>query len=666
VNLRDLLLALLLPLPPWLGFWIFRLKGRVGLSYGYFLGGILAVLAMPWPSFAGKSLPSAQLGGALLGFSLFLQAHREGRTGIRRMAVGLGGATAFAWILGASTGVPMGTLGLFWATGILVGLMWLGLSDLGYRLARGRYLEIRMPMVGAITFLIATLLHRVLPLGSPAFSWSSSLLSGALLGLVALQQLLWLRGQGLWVEGRGDGFRVALSALESDLPAPGPALAYRIEAQQPILLLDERGLIFEANEAFARLVGLQRHQIRGFELEALLQGGERGVWDNLRQQLLRDAFGAVAATLVRKDGGFQEVALEAAAFDRNMALVWVVAEAPGTLAIRTRGQSHVLLHGGLDRTRAVNALGSLMPATERLLASATDPEVAGWAEIARTASLRLSAVLGTAREMETPPALDAVAGIDALLPRLQRMFPPEVRIQAAVDPLALQIGAEPLERILTQLLLHARTGLKEGSLRIALDAVDLGGRRWGLLRVGAEGVRNQAPPSGFLGLSWTQEVVSQCRGLLELREQNGGGVQPRVYLHVEDAGESADPVPLAGRTVWIVDLDPLVREALTGLVLRAGGEARGFADLKAFLKASRSMPLPDLAVLERTGRLDRFHTSLRRISKEVLPTLVLGNGDLIPVHSLTTGVHLVGFLEKPFFAAEFVQSLLALCDSAKR
>ena len=80
---RDLALALLLPLPPLLGFWVFRLKGRVGLSYGYFLGGTLAVLAMPWPLITGKAQPMADLGGALLGFSLYLQAHREGRQGIR-------------------------------------------------------------------------------------------------------------------------------------------------------------------------------------------------------------------------------------------------------------------------------------------------------------------------------------------------------------------------------------------------------------------------------------------------------------------------------------------------------------------------------------------------------------------------------------------------------
>lgn len=145
-------------------------------------------------------------------------------------------------------------------------------------------------------------------------------------------------------------------------------------------MLDERGLIFEANEAFARLVGLQRHQIRGFEVEALFQGGERGL-DQLRQQLLRDACGEVTATLVRKDGGFQEVALEAAAFDRNMALVWVAAATPGTLAIRSRGRAQVLVQGGIDRSRAVNALGSLLPATERLLSSGLESEARTWAEI---------------------------------------------------------------------------------------------------------------------------------------------------------------------------------------------------------------------------------------------------------------------------------------------
>lgn len=664
MNHRDLLLAVLLPLPPWLGFWVFRLKGRVGLSYGYFLGGILAVLAMPWPAFAGISLPSAQLGGSLLGFSLFLQAHREGRTGIRRMAVGLGGATLFAWAIGAATGVPMGTLGLFWATGILVGLMWLGLSDLGYRLARGRYLELRMPLVGAATFLVVTLLHRVLPLGSPAFSWSSSLLSGALLGLVALQQLSWLRRQGLWVEGRGDGFRVALSALESDQPAAGPALGYRIETQQAILLLDERGLIFEANEAFARLVGLQRHQIRGFEVEALFQGGERGVWETLRQQLLREAWGEVPATLVRKDGGFEQVVLEAAAFDRNMALVWVAAPMPGTLAIRNGRPSRAAVHGTLDLSRAMNALGSLLPATERMLAADQGDEAATWAGIARAAALKLSAALGAGRETAAAPSVPAQEALASLLPRLQRLFPAEIAVRMEVADLALLVDPEGLVRILTPLALHARGTVRSGLLRVLLEPTRLGGRLWAVLRVQAEGPGAAAIPAGFLGLGWLQQAVAECRGMLELQESRGNACQPRIYLPVEGAAEPADAHPLAGRAVWIVERDALVRDALAGLVHQAGGSCRSFPDLKAFLRSRRGGPLPDLVVVERTASLDRFHAGLHRLDKAWVPALVLGNGEPIPVDSLASGLHRVGFLEKPFLASEFIQSLLALVDSA--
>ena len=70
MSLADLTAALLLPLPPWLGFWLFRRKGRVGLSYGYFLGGILAILALPWPRLTGHQVPTALLGSALFGFTL--------------------------------------------------------------------------------------------------------------------------------------------------------------------------------------------------------------------------------------------------------------------------------------------------------------------------------------------------------------------------------------------------------------------------------------------------------------------------------------------------------------------------------------------------------------------------------------------------------------------
>jgi DNA-binding response OmpR family regulator len=154
--------------------------------------------------------------------------------------------------------------------------------------------------------------------------------------------------------------------------------------------------------------------------------------------------------------------------------------------------------------------------------------------------------------------------------------------------------------------------------------------------------------------------------MLELAELPEGGQHLRIYLPVAGGGFSRELAPLAGRQVWIVDSDSLLREALGGLVQGNGGRVELFPDLRAFLRAGRNRPLPDVAVLERTPRLDRFHRALRRMRVEAVPTLVLGNGDLIPASSLGTGLPRVGFLEKPFFGEEFVQGLLALLNSEGR
>jgi len=662
---RDLALALLLPLPPLLGFWVFRLKGRVGLSYGYFLGGTLAVLAMPWPLITGKAQPMADLGGALLGFSLYLQAHREGRQGIRRMVVGLGGATLFAWAIGAATGLSMASLARFWGIGLLVALVWLGLSDLGYRWARGKYLQARLPLVGGLTLLLVSLLPRVLPFGSAAISWSASLLAGTLLGLVALQQLLWLRGQGLWVEGRGDGFRIALSALESNLPPEGVHLSYRIEAQQPILLLDDRGLILEGNEAFARLVGVQRHQLRGFDLQGMFQGRDRGVWESLRQQLLKRAHGSATATLVRPDSSFQEVLLETVAFDRNMALVWISDLSPGSLAVRTGAEGPFLYGGPGGRDRAANAIGALLAATETLIVSTEDGGTQAAARLARAAALRISSLHGHGRASGSAPILRAPAALEELRPRVVRVLPSPKALEIAADDLDLQVDAELLDRIVLQLLLAALDRNGGPAVVLRLLSVMLGGRRWALLTATAKGPC-RAGEATSLGLGWLNREVAEARGMLELAEGPRGVPQPRVFLPV--AGDTAhlDPEPLKGRSVWIVEADPLLREAVAGLVEQQGGMARPFPDLRSFLRATRGGSLPDLAVLERSPGLARYQRALHGVPREAMPVLLLGNGDPLPASVLGPGLPRMGFLEKPFLGQEFIQSLLALLNSGGR
>lgn len=663
MTTHDLVLALLLPVPPWVGFLIYRYRGRVGLSYGYFLGGILAVLALPWPQMGAKGLPSAHLGGALFGFTLFLQAHREGREGLRNLALGVGGATFFAWLVGIQMDLDMRSVLAFWVTALLEGGLWLLLSDLGYRLTQGRYLSLRMPITGGAAFLVATALYRFLPLGVSPLPWLASLLAGVLLGLVALQQLLWLRAQGIWVEGRADGLRVALSALEGDKPPEGPALAYVIDARQAMLLVNEKGRVLETNTAFSRLVGLPRHQMKGYQIQDLFQGREAPTWEDLREQLLKDSRGSSLATLVRKDSSFQSVKLEAVAFDRNLALVWIADALPGTLALRGEGTEGVLKAAAGDpdaAQTAAHALGVILPAVEQILGETWNTRSREAAERIMVAAQRLLPEHGHQALHSAFPHLRARPILEALLPRLQQMLSANHRVAQRSPDFTLYLEAEPFQRMATQLVLHGRQALAEGTLTLVLAPVTLGARAWARLSIELTGT--PGPWEGdFLGLSWLQQSVRECMGILEMNHDEWGFLWPRIYLPCESL--EADPASrcLLGRRIWILDQDPEVRETLCGLVKGAGGEPLAHADLGKLLRDTRSRPRPDLLVLERTPQLERYHTRLRRLEDRPVPALILGDGRPLP---LATGApsRLI-LLEKPFPGQNFLQCLLALLQN---
>ena len=118
--------------------------------------------------------------------------------------------------------------------------------------------------------------------------------------------------------------------------------------------------------------------------------------------------------------------------------------------------------------------------------------------------------------------------------------------------------------------------------------------------------------------------------------------------------------PLAGRRIWVVDRDPLLRDTVAALIQRWGGSARGFEDLPALLRESRGSELPEALVLERTPQLERFQGALRKFEREPLPTLVMGEGQTLPLSPASLGLSRLGFVEKPFPGDEFIQALLAL------
>jgi CheY-like chemotaxis protein/PAS domain-containing protein len=667
MTLAHLLFALLLPIPPYLGFWIYRLKGRVGLSYGYFLGGILGVLAMPWhlalPQ--AKAFPSGHMGGTLLGFSLFLQAYREGRHGLRRLLFGVGGATAFGLIFCLQLGLDPVPLAWFWGAALLEALIWLLLSDLGYRATRGRWLEARVPLIGGLAFLLATLGLRLFNPQLPLLHWQAAALAGLLLGLVALQQLRWLRANGIWVEGRGDGFRTALSVLESDTRVDAPALAYGIESRQPVLLLNEKGVVLEANGAFGRQVGMARHQLRGYALKDLMQGGSAGAWEDLLGQLNRSGRGSTTATLVRADGSFGDLELQAAAFDKNMALAWVAASAEDPLALP---QGHGAFSGdghpdAQRRLAVVNALGAVLPLAERLLTETKDDHARGLAALLLAACQRLTPTLPLSSD-EVADGLDARARLEDLRPKLQRMLPTEVAVLVEAAPLQVRLKPEALERIATHLLLHARQRLRSGVLTIQLSGVDLGGRGWGLLKVKTEGLQAKGE-STLLGLGWLQQLLAEGRGMLELGQDRDGLLTPLAYLPLTEPALHVEAEPLKGRLLWLVDQDLLVRETLGGVLRKAGAECVAFADLRELLKASHGGRVADLLILERTPRLERFQGSIRKFQRRPIPTLVMGTGQALPVSPASLGLTRVGFLEKPFPTQELLQSVLAVLHAAE-
>ncbi len=661
MQTSDLLLALLLPLPPWIGFLVYRAQGRVGLSYGYFLGGILGLFTVPWPQATGTPVPVSELGGALLGFSVFLQAHREGRMGLRRLLLGVGGTSAFALLLGLRLGAPMRPLWVFWSSALIMGSLWLLLSDIGYRATHGKALHLRMPLVGGLAMMAGTLITHLLPVKVSPLPWIAALFAGLLLGLVALQQLLYLRAHGIWVEGRGEGFRVALSALEREQPPEAPGLGVGLDTHQPVLLVNHRGMLLECNTAFARLVGLMRHQLRGYDLQAFFQGRDVAVWKDLEEQLLRLGHGNTVAALVRKDGSFDSVQLEATAFDRNLALVWVASPAHGSLALREDGSGGAILDdpevGHSGRRVAVNALGTIVPAAEQILAEAQLPRVREAAERILMAAQRLAPDTVGAHGLSALPKTIAEA-----VPRLGRMLPRDIRMGVRSEALSLRAEPELLRRVLTHLVLHGRQSLEQGTVVLQATGRQLGGRPWGLLSIDLEG-RLTERPTDLMGLGWLLQSVRACHGILDLHRDERGQVWPQVWLPGAEASEPGPEAPLEGLRMWILDQDPLLLGSLAAIARRAGAIPETFPDLQALLEASRRLPMPDLLVMERTSKLERFRRILNNLRLTPVPMLLLGTGStLMQADPIAFAHSRVAFLEKPFTGSDFVQCLLALLN----
>jgi hypothetical protein len=212
----------------------------------------------------------------------------------------------------------------------------------------------------------------------------------------------------------------------------------------------------------------------------------------------------------------------------------------------------------------------------------------------------------------------------------------------------------------THLILHALEHSPEGRFSLILEPVDLGSRMFGVMHVQAQPGRTRRVPALF-GLAWLRQSVQEAGGLLELDQDVQGGLRPRIYLPTaSSATATVSDRPLEGRHVWVVDQDPLAREAMTALIRLAGGQVQAYEGLLGLLRDSHGQRQPDVLVLERTPRLERFHRSLRAFQKEPIPTLVVGMGNPLPMNPGALGLRRLGFIEKPFRIGIFLESVMAL------
>ena len=167
-------------------------------------------------------------------------------------------------------------------------------------------------------------------------------------------------------------------------------------------------------------------------------------------------------------------------------------------------------------------------------------------------------------------------------------------------------------------------------------------------------------PSDLVGLGWLKAAIAEARGLVEFEQDARGGITPKIYLPGISPATDLPERPLDGRRIWVVDRDELLRDTLASLIRQWGGEAMGFEDLASLLRESRDAAAPDVMILERTSRLERYQNMLSRFQREPIPTLVLGEGQALPLNPATLGLKRLGFLEKPMSADELAHALLAL------
>ncbi|WP_372617621.1 ATP-binding protein [Falsiroseomonas sp.] len=533
-----------------------------------------------------------------------------------------------------------------------------------------------------------------------AVRWSVEVIGSVTLGLLLLAALAILLANReararTELAGANRALREAAVGLEARVAARTRDLAasetrFRVlfdSTFQLMALLDQQGVVLEANETALDFLGLTRTQAVGQGL------AELPCWpDGKTRAGLAVAIAAAGQGLTRRseivaraaDGRLAplEVSLRPVR-DAGGRISWLLAEAHDLTELKAaeaklreaqKVEALGQLTGGVAHdfnNLLMVVLGNLGLLRKRL---PPDPRLVRLLDGAQQGAERGAALtqrmLAFARRQELrPAAVDLAQLVRGVTPLLERSAGPTVRIEADLRedlPPAL-VDANQLELALLNLVVNARDAMAEGGrvvitaaaaeapspeappellpgryLRLALSDTGVGMDAATLARATEPFFTTKGVGHGSgLGLSMVQGLAQQSGGGLTLRSRPGEGTTAEVWLpragaeSPQPSGPMAEQAPSLGppRRVLVVDDDPLVA-AGTAMMLEDLGHSTLVATSAedALLQLDRD-PMVDLVLTDHAmpGLTGLELAERLRVERPAMPVaLATGYAELPP------------------------------------
>ncbi len=426
-------------------------------------------------------------------------------------------------------------------------------------------------------------------------------------------------------------------------------------------ILDDRGYILEANEAYARMSGHTLAGLRGLHVTQVAAGRDPQQAEDLAARIREAGYARFEERHRHRDGHEYPVEVSATYDDAGGAARYYV-------FIRDRSEhaqsqaAQLELERQLQQSQKVQALGQMTggiahdfnnilaailgysnlaleryaPDKEGKLAAYLR-EVIAASERARDLIAKMLSFTRT-RPSGSVQAIEPAAVLREVVAMLRPSIPASIEVRARVDseqPVRMDPGE--LNQVLVNLILNARDAVGEhGLIDIRLHATRVQGERCALSQQRLDGrylaldvsdtgsgiapehlsrlfdpffTTKEVGKGTGLGLSVVHGILRRSGVHIVVDSIPGRGSLFRLLFPVVEApaalpaaSAAASPLPAGGgQAIWVVDDEPAVAQLLAELLQDWGYRVRTFADAGEALAALEAAPAgPDLLLTDQT------------------------------------------------------------------